>query len=1315
MDTPTNLLAMPLATMDVETGTYEDWVESMVWLVNGTDPSSTPQLDLRGIYFEMEVRRTSADHEVLILATTADGTLQFAPPPDYGWLIIAIAASSMSKIFPGNYVADIVGYDTVNTRVVAQFALTLVQGDTRAPTAYPSVPCTIPPQPTGPAVGPVGPMGPQGPPGPNGPPGPPGPGVPQGAQVPKGGTTGQALVKNSNTDYDTLWATQANPAAVLPAGGTAGEILVKNSATNYDASWVVQASGGAGGGPINVNSLISTPLVGDGITDNTTSLQQLQQVLTSIGTEFPVAVTVSVGNPAVVTLVPYSAASSQIHYWKPNQRFTFSVSAGGTLPAGITAGTPYFIMAAGMTATSFQFSAFNNCTPSATVPEGPPVATTGAGSGTIYVTLTGRQWIELLWPRGAYVGNNQTTPSSNSNGISRIRHFCYGAVFDGNTGYFGAQMTSGRAQTWYPMYTSDLVNTTATFNNAQPVAVLQLQTPANAANYYVGQWIAIQACNIMDWLGLAVSGPPSNHYMEYSKIKAINLATGQITLCWPLKMVYLSTLPNLFTNQYGGGAAQISPMHPMWDMDIEVYGATYANSMEFWCRDIKYIDCVVQGYMYEPGNIGPSQSRSAIYKNCRFGPAPYAGGQIDKMLEYVEFDGCIGGGLQIASTSCIELVIKNHREDSQNTSLFGGTPRRISVMNSILNSIRVGNTDMGQTDYAYFSNNNIVGFVYAPRDDDANYWNANNDVTLVPTWTFNATTGTFTRNFTGVQQGLMWVIPGVKMFFNDARMPGPDGGHENMGFPFEILNVYPPDASGNISFDTTLKALPPPSPSSAVTISIGAPGTVTWNAHGLAANTLVVFMINAPGATKNPTFVNNGALSAPTATSVTPALPGSRVTGNLLISWCRVPNGAATLSLSTAGWTVFTNVSSAGSTVAAAYAYVTGTEVAPVWTASASSNLQSWTVQYANTAPSSPIGAIQNIGGTTAGGIYPIGPLTTTQPFSVVANMIMSDQTTTAPGPPALSSSNRYTIRATDSSVGGASWSDKSYANVGSSTGTLISYAAAGTYSTLLFEILPAGAMPGGLAPSTRYYVVNPTTNTFQLATTANGSPITTTGTTTGTITCYANPLHFRPHPCCRFTGIANSGNQNLMDLNGSIDEPMWSRAKRAFVGKIYNSYAGIYGPNPRVWGYLDATRGMVVNVRRAASAGTLLITAAGWNQTTWALSPFSQTIDITQTGRRVVTPTAATGNVGADVLAAYADWLTGATPTLGTNPSGGINFTFSGVPATERPIIEFEIFTDQGVHKFPVLQGAPAYPAAGTYAWMWADSSIIAQYGTTP
>ncbi|MCS6266793.1 MAG: hypothetical protein H2174_04425 [Vampirovibrio sp.] len=106
----------------------------------------------------------------------------------------------------------------------------------------------------------------------------PGPAGANGLGVPTGGTTGQALVKNSNANNDTTWQTVATVgviiqdsatqtgstwssskiqtqldtkassthnhntlyatlASAVPIGGTTGQVLTKNSATDYDDSW----------------------------------------------------------------------------------------------------------------------------------------------------------------------------------------------------------------------------------------------------------------------------------------------------------------------------------------------------------------------------------------------------------------------------------------------------------------------------------------------------------------------------------------------------------------------------------------------------------------------------------------------------------------------------------------------------------------------------------------------------------------------------------------------------------------------------------------------------------------------------------------------------------------------------------------------------------------------------------------------------------------------------------------------------------------------------------------------------------------------
>ena len=64
----------------------------------------------------------------------------------------------------------------------------------------------------------------------------------EGVGVPDGGTTGQVLVKKSNTDYDTEWA-DAGAGEGVPAGGTQGQILAKKTNADYDTEWVNNSGG----------------------------------------------------------------------------------------------------------------------------------------------------------------------------------------------------------------------------------------------------------------------------------------------------------------------------------------------------------------------------------------------------------------------------------------------------------------------------------------------------------------------------------------------------------------------------------------------------------------------------------------------------------------------------------------------------------------------------------------------------------------------------------------------------------------------------------------------------------------------------------------------------------------------------------------------------------------------------------------------------------------------------------------------------------------------------------------------------------------
>lgn len=126
----TNLLAMPFIAATFVVANNEDWVDSIVYLLNSTDPAA-PQLDIRGIDFSMEVRRDTHDHEVVIRASTDDETLVIGEPPNYGYILINIPHETMKNLAEADYVGDILGKDDFSTRRCISIILRVVEGVTR--------------------------------------------------------------------------------------------------------------------------------------------------------------------------------------------------------------------------------------------------------------------------------------------------------------------------------------------------------------------------------------------------------------------------------------------------------------------------------------------------------------------------------------------------------------------------------------------------------------------------------------------------------------------------------------------------------------------------------------------------------------------------------------------------------------------------------------------------------------------------------------------------------------------------------------------------------------------------------------------------------------------------------------------------------------------------------------------------------------------------------------------------------------------------------------------------------------------------------
>jgi hypothetical protein len=125
----TNILALPLAHLVIEVGNNEDWIDSLVYIVSGTDPPE--QLDLRGISFEMHIRRQPEVHEIVLAASTAERSLSIGAPPNVGHLLFFVREQVMRGLWAGRYVGDIRARDASFDRVAFTLELTVIEGITR--------------------------------------------------------------------------------------------------------------------------------------------------------------------------------------------------------------------------------------------------------------------------------------------------------------------------------------------------------------------------------------------------------------------------------------------------------------------------------------------------------------------------------------------------------------------------------------------------------------------------------------------------------------------------------------------------------------------------------------------------------------------------------------------------------------------------------------------------------------------------------------------------------------------------------------------------------------------------------------------------------------------------------------------------------------------------------------------------------------------------------------------------------------------------------------------------------------------------------
>jgi hypothetical protein len=123
----TNVLALPLVHVMFAVSNNEDWIDTLVYMVSDSGPP-LEQLNLRGITFNLHLRRRPEINELVLGASTLDQRIFIGSPPDYGYIIFYVQEETMRSLWPGVYVGDVVASDADFQRVTMTVEVTIIEG-----------------------------------------------------------------------------------------------------------------------------------------------------------------------------------------------------------------------------------------------------------------------------------------------------------------------------------------------------------------------------------------------------------------------------------------------------------------------------------------------------------------------------------------------------------------------------------------------------------------------------------------------------------------------------------------------------------------------------------------------------------------------------------------------------------------------------------------------------------------------------------------------------------------------------------------------------------------------------------------------------------------------------------------------------------------------------------------------------------------------------------------------------------------------------------------------------------------------------------
>lgn len=572
---------------------------------------------------------------------------------------------------------------------------------------------------------------------------------------------------------------------------------------------------GKNSSPINVLEYAPT-LDPTGVEDGNDAWGDWRALIKSLGGDSaPQTFTITIGSPSVINLAN--------HGFRKNEAFTTETT--GVFPTGHVAGTVYYIKGVGFTKDSFEYSTVNNFSSGIGETAQTAVNTSGSQSGTHTLRARGREWMEVIVPRGKFVTNKAIMDG----GQYRCKISAYGAVF--NSIGLGSTLDLAHDQDGIASLYALIEFAIAGTNT------VTLKTLADVSKFWVGQWICIIGLDCQNTLNSQISYPPNNHYSEFKRISAINTGTGVITIEGRLNNSYDDTWPLFYAgtgvggaDSAGGGPATILGMNPRWDMTIVWCGPNLADSsLNSYpkVRDVVLIDC------HMTTGVIPTENHRFFAKRCIWGTGSpnYAGQgtiEVDKLIELAVWDDCIIDSLSFQSSSCQLAIFK-----ACEIGWVDGTTKNTVIHDCIIDQVLIGPLGFGYAENTVITGSRVGQFLKAPRFVDPGQVLAL--AGLPQKWTFTNGTISVPMASSSLRANALFV-PGGTYYFNDYA-----GNYQNLGKPFKALRVY--TSANNFCVDTTLDAFPTGDSSShTVTITQASPAVVSWTAHSLIAGTPIVFI-----------------------------------------------------------------------------------------------------------------------------------------------------------------------------------------------------------------------------------------------------------------------------------------------------------------------------------------------------------------------------------------------------------------------------------------------------------------------------------------